>query len=95
MDLYLSKYLTGNICLIHKLVRNSDYDFRKQAIYHMAQNAEHIYGLVKIHLDVPYKTWLKEQLDPMADGDMVSLIGVRHLLNVSTTILLPNCPGIT
>ena len=63
----------------------SDYDFRKQIVYHMAQNAEHIYGLVKIHLDVPYKTWLKEQLDPMADGDMCSLIGIRHLLNVSST----------
>ena len=71
----------------------SDYDFRKQAIYHMAQNAEDIYGLVKIHLDVPYKTWLKEQLDPMADGDMCSLIGIRHLLDVSKTLLLYNCPG--
>ena len=63
----------------------TDYDFRKQAIYHMALNAETIYGLVKIHLDTSYKEWLTQQLDPMEDGDMVSLIGIRHLLNVSRT----------
>ena len=65
----------------------SDYDFRKQVIFHMATNYEALYGLVKIHLDVPYKQWLTDQMDPMEDGDMVSLIGIRHLLNVSTPFL--------
>ena len=63
----------------------SDFDFRKQTIYHMAVNAESIYPLVQHHLDCPFKTWLKQQINPMADGDMCSLIGIRHLLNVSTT----------
>ena len=66
----------------------SDYDFRKQVVYHMATNHEAIYGLVNLHLDVPYKQWLLNQLDPMEDGDMVSLIGIRHLLNVSTTLYI-------
>ena len=65
----------------------SDYDFRKQVIFHMATNYEALYGLVKIYLDVPYKQWLTDQMDPMEDGDMVSLIGIRHLLNVSTPFL--------
>ena len=66
----------------------SDYDFRKQVIFHMATNHEALYGLVKINLDVPYKQWLTDQMDPMEDGDMVSLIGIRHLLNVSTPFLV-------
>ena len=64
----------------------SDSDFRKKVVYHMATNPETIYGLVKIHFDVPYKQRLTQQLDPMKDGDMVSLIGIRHLLNVSKTL---------
>ena len=38
----------------------------------MATSYEALYGLVKIHLDVPYKQWLTDQMDPMEDGDMVS-----------------------
>ena len=63
----------------------SDFDFRKQVVCHMAANPDKVYELVKLHLDVPFKTWLKEQLNPMEDGDMVSLIGIRNLLNVSRT----------
>ena len=63
----------------------SDDDFRLQTLFHMAENAEKVYTLVKLHLDVPYKTWLRQQLSNKQDGDMASLIGMRHMLNVSTS----------
>ena len=75
-------------------ISNKDYLFDPQSgaeysevIFHMATNYGALYGLVKIHFDVPYKQWLTDQMDPMEDGDMVSLIGIRHLLNVSTPFL--------
>ena len=67
----------------------SDEDFRRQTIFHMTEKAEDVYKLVNLHLDVPYKVWLRQQLSPMEDGDMVSLIGMRHLLQVSKLFPIP------
>ena len=54
----------------------------------MATNYKAIYGLVKIY----HKQWLTEQMEPMEDGDMVSLIGIKHLLNVSRTLFISKLP---
>ena len=78
----------------------SELDFRRQIVLHCAQNAEEVYKLMKVNLDYSFKQFLKMQLDPNEDGDLCSLLGMRHMLNVSKPLyylncsgLLSNCPG--
>ena len=62
----------------------SDSDFRLLTLHFMGSRAEEVYNLVQLHLDLPYKDWLRQQLSDSEDGDMVSLIGMRKMLDVST-----------